>query len=146
MKTRIVGLFATALLFSAVSAHADPVTITGGAWVNAWMLDGGVMTLVSDRFNVSLPWDCGMNNGAGLCSFPFPSWTPGQVVNFSTTTTGSNLEGTGFNGSNLVCGAAPCSATNNVVTGQTGSPNSSFGQSTAVHPGRELQYTLRFTF
>ena len=56
-----------------------------------------------------------------------------------------------FSGNNLVCGggALPCSATNNVVTGQTGSPNgpsSGFGQATSVHPGRELQYTLKFSF
>jgi hypothetical protein len=59
---------------------------------------------------------------------------------------GTNLEGLGFSGSNLVCGSAACSPTNNVVTGQTGSPNSTFGQSNNVHPGRELQYTLRFSF
>jgi hypothetical protein len=56
-----------------------------------------------------------------------------------------------FSGNNLVCGggALPCSATNNVVTGQTGIPNgpsSGFGQATSVHPGRELQYTLKFSF
>jgi hypothetical protein len=34
--------------------------------------------------------------------------------------------------------------TNNVVTAQGGSGN--FGQTFGVHPGRELQYTLRFTF
>jgi hypothetical protein len=56
-----------------------------------------------------------------------------------------------FSGNNLVCGggALPCSATNNVVSGQTGSPNgpsSGFGQATSVHPGRELQYTLKFSF
>ncbi|HEX4379835.1 MAG TPA: carboxypeptidase regulatory-like domain-containing protein [Candidatus Acidoferrum sp.] len=61
---------------------------------------------------------------------------------------GNQLEGTGFSASNLVCGSAttPCSATNNIVTGQTGSPNANFGQASAVHPGRELQYTLRFSF
>jgi hypothetical protein len=55
-----------------------------------------------------------------------------------------------FSGNNLVCGGVnPCSATNNIVTGQTGSPNgpgSGFGQATSVHPGRELQYTLKFSF
>jgi hypothetical protein len=61
---------------------------------------------------------------------------------------GNQLEGTGFSASNLVCGSAatPCSPTNNIVTGQTGSPNANFGQASAVHPGRELQYTLRFSF
>jgi hypothetical protein len=59
---------------------------------------------------------------------------------------GSQLEATGFNASNLVCGTAACSPTNNIVTGQTGSPNANFGQASAVHPGRELQYTLKFSF
>jgi hypothetical protein len=59
---------------------------------------------------------------------------------------GNQLEGTGFSASNLVCGTAACSPTNNIVTGQTGSPNANFGQASAVHPGRELQYTLRFSF
>ena len=60
---------------------------------------------------------------------------------------GNQLEGTGFNGGNLVCGGVnPCSPTNNVVTGQTGSPNANFGQASAVHPGREIQYTLKFSF
>jgi hypothetical protein len=59
---------------------------------------------------------------------------------------GTNLEGTGFSASNLVCGSAPCSPTNNIVTGQTGNPNANFGQANAVHPGRELQYSMKFTF
>jgi hypothetical protein len=64
-------------------------------------------------------------------------------ANFS----GSNLEGTGFNGNGLQCGtAAPCSPTNNIVTAQTGNNNANFGQSNSVKPGREIQYTLRFTF
>jgi hypothetical protein len=59
---------------------------------------------------------------------------------------GTQLEGAGFSASNLECGANACSPTNNVVTGQSGNPNGNFGQASAVHPGRELQYTLRFTF
>ncbi|HEY0758710.1 MAG TPA: carboxypeptidase regulatory-like domain-containing protein [Acidisarcina sp.] len=59
---------------------------------------------------------------------------------------GSNLEASGFSASNLVCGSAPCSATNNLVTAQTGAPNANFGQATAVRPGRELQYALKFFF
>jgi hypothetical protein len=61
----------------------------------------------------------------------------------------SNLEGTGFNAGNLECGVNACSPTNNIVTGQNGTPNATsngWGQSNAVQPGRELQYTLRFTF
>ena len=73
---------------------------------------------------------------------------------------GSNLEGSNFSASNLICGSIvpgngtaadpdhylPCSPTNNVVSKQVGNNNQSFGQSNAVHPGRELQYTLRFYF
>jgi hypothetical protein len=58
----------------------------------------------------------------------------------------NNLEGTGFSASNLQCGANACSPTNNVVTGQTPGQNNNFGQANSVHPGRELQYTLRFDF
>ena len=73
---------------------------------------------------------------------------------------GNQLEGTGFSASGLHCNDAvgPCGLSvdpmtgvttnlaNNVVTSQNGGNNSSFGQATAVHPGRELQYTLRFSF
>jgi hypothetical protein len=62
-----------------------------------------------------------------------------------------NLETANFNASGLVCGAAAtvCTPANNVVSGQLGNPNaesSGFGQANAVQPGREIQYTLRFTF
>jgi hypothetical protein len=73
-----------------------------------------------------------------------------------------NLEGAGFTSSNPVyCGGAtapvkgagpsgqPCSATNNVIT-STGQPTAAspngFGAASAVSRGREMQYTLRFTF
>jgi len=59
---------------------------------------------------------------------------------------GSQLEGTGFSASNLQCGTNACSPTNNVVTGQLAGQQQGFGLASAVHPGRELQYTLKFTF
>jgi hypothetical protein len=65
---------------------------------------------------------------------------------------GNQLEGTGFNASGLNCGQPvngsfnACSPTNNIVTSQIGGQNNAFGQAQQVHPGRELQYTLRFTF
>jgi hypothetical protein len=62
---------------------------------------------------------------------------------------GGNLEGTGFNAQNLVCGNANngvCTAANNVVTSFNTGANGSFGQANAVHPGRELQYGLKITF
>ena len=57
----------------------------------------------------------------------------------------------GFTASGLLCGASKTawSPTNNVVSAQEGNPNSissGFGQATNVHPGREIQYTLKFTF
>jgi hypothetical protein len=68
----------------------------------------------------------------------------------------NNLQGSGFTSSSPVyCGGAtatsgaPCSPTNNIITG-TAQPTSSnisgFGQASSVHPGRQLQYTLRFSF
>ena len=68
----------------------------------------------------------------------------------------NNLEGSAFNPTGGVyCGGAtatsgaPCSPTNNIISNGTtptaASPAGS-GQAGAVHPGRELQYTLRFSF
>jgi hypothetical protein len=57
-----------------------------------------------------------------------------------------SIPGTNFNASGLECGTAACSPTNNVVTGQAAGQNGSFGQAGSVHPGRELQYGLKFTF
>jgi VWFA-related protein len=58
---------------------------------------------------------------------------------------GNNLEGVGFTANNVVCGAAPCSPTNNTITGAAAQGNT-WGQANSVHPGRNLQYTLRFSF
>lgn len=57
-----------------------------------------------------------------------------------------SLPGTNFNASGLQCGVTACSATNNVVTGQLAGQQGGFGQAGSVHPGRELQYSLRFYF
>jgi hypothetical protein len=61
---------------------------------------------------------------------------------------GTNLSGTNFNATGLVCGAGQttCTPANNVVSGQIGNPNSAFGQVNNVQPGREIQYALKFTF
>jgi len=59
---------------------------------------------------------------------------------------GTQLQASGFNAQNLVCGATACSPTNNVVTDYNTGANANFGQAVAVHNGRELQYTLRFSF
>jgi hypothetical protein len=56
----------------------------------------------------------------------------------------SNLEGVGYVPGTVNCGTTACSPTNNVITSQA--PVTGFGTAGSVHPGRELQYTLRFTF
>jgi hypothetical protein len=55
-----------------------------------------------------------------------------------------NLQGTGYS-ANVTCGANACSPTNNIITTQN-PQGSGWGQANSVHPGRELQYTLRFNF
>jgi hypothetical protein len=63
-------------------------------------------------------------------------------ANFST----SGLAN-GFNSNGLVCGASPCSPTNNIVT--SGGGGNGFGQTfglIAGHESREIQYGLKFTF
>jgi len=72
-----------------------------------------------------------------------------------------SVENANFNANGLICGSSqtgttgalagltyylPCSATNNVVTKIGGNPNANYGQSGSVHPGREIQYSLRFYF
>jgi hypothetical protein len=59
---------------------------------------------------------------------------------------GNTLEGATFSASHLQCGTTVCSPANDVVTGQAPGQNNGFGQASAVHPGRELQYTLRLYF
>jgi hypothetical protein len=73
---------------------------------------------------------------------------------------GNDLEAANFNGTGLHCNDSigPCglsvnpmtgvtkNLSNNVVTLQDSGANSSFGRTGVVHPGRELQYTLRFYF
>jgi hypothetical protein len=57
-----------------------------------------------------------------------------------------SIPGTNFNAGGLQCGTTACSPTNNVITSQNAGQNGSFGQANSVHPGRELQYSLKFTF
>src|SRR5437660_7309374 len=81
MKTRIVGLFATALLLcAAVSVSADPVVITGGGWFEAANIDGGALILISDHFNIEGPWNC--------CTIPSMTVAAGSIVDFSITPLG----------------------------------------------------------
>ena len=60
--------------------------------------------------------------------------------------TSGNINGGGVTG--VSCGTTACSPQNNVVTSTTGSPSSTFGQSTAIRPdsNRQLQYALKFIF
>jgi hypothetical protein len=50
-----------------------------------------------------------------------------------------------FSSGLVVCGANPCSPTNNTITGFSGVP-SNFGFSSQTRTGREVQYALKFTF
>ena len=61
-------------------------------------------------------------------------------ANFNST----NLEGAGYQPGSVTCGANACSPLNNVIQTQTAVSN--FGTAGAVHPGREIQYTLKFSF
>jgi hypothetical protein len=65
-----------------------------------------------------------------------------NVFNHANFNSG-NLEGAGFTPS-VTCGANACSPLNNVIQTQVTPTN--FGTAGSAHPGRELQYTLRFTF
>lgn len=58
---------------------------------------------------------------------------------------GDSIGTTYYNGG-VVCGANPCSITNNVITGLTGSPNGNFGVAGSTRGGREIQYALKFIF
>jgi len=57
-----------------------------------------------------------------------------------------NLEGVGYvpGPGTVACGTTACSPTNNVITSQTAITG--FGTAGSVHPGREIQYTLKFSF
>jgi Carboxypeptidase regulatory-like domain/TonB-dependent Receptor Plug Domain len=60
---------------------------------------------------------------------------------------GTQLEGYGYSTGNVTCGANACSPTNNIIQTQSpGQLGNQWGQATSVHPGRQLQYTLRFDF
>jgi len=50
-----------------------------------------------------------------------------------------------YNGQ-VVCGANPCSPTNNTITGLVGTPTSNFGRAGSTRGGREIQYALKFVF
>jgi hypothetical protein len=58
---------------------------------------------------------------------------------------GDSLGLTYFNGQ-VVCGANPCSPTNNVITGIIGQPPGNFGIAGSTRGGREIQYALKFLF
>jgi hypothetical protein len=53
-----------------------------------------------------------------------------------------------FRGAEVVCGSAPCSVTNNVITGFAPGEqiNSTFGQASRTRGPREIQYAIKFTF
>ena len=58
---------------------------------------------------------------------------------------GDNIQTVYYDGQ-VICGANPCSTTNNLITGITGGPNGNFGVSGLTRGGREIQYALKFNF
>src|SRR5436190_2871667 len=118
VKTVIVGLFISAALIAAPRVvAADPVTITGGHWVEVANIDGGGMMLISSQFNVTGPWDCGAN-AAGWCgSISAPAWAPGSTVDFTTQAIGHDFAAVGtlnaapfvgsFQGTQMLFSVAP---------------------------------------
>jgi hypothetical protein len=55
-----------------------------------------------------------------------------------------NLEATNYVPGSVTCGVAACSPQNNIITSQ--SPVTGFGTAGSAHPGREIQYSMKFTF
>ena len=51
-----------------------------------------------------------------------------------------------YYGGQVVCGANPCSPTNNVITGIVGGLPGNFGFSSGTRGGREIQYAVKFVF
>jgi hypothetical protein len=60
---------------------------------------------------------------------------------------GASIGLTYFTGQ-VVCGNAPCSATNNTITGLApgANPDANFGRAGATRGGREIQYAVKFIF
>jgi hypothetical protein len=69
---------------------------------------------------------------------------------FNTPQFRGDSMGTNYYGGQVVCGGDPithpCSPTNNVITGITGSSPSNFGKAGATRGGREIQYALKLVF
>ncbi len=55
-----------------------------------------------------------------------------------------NLEGVGYVPSSVACGTQACGPNNNIITSQA--PVTGFGTAGSAHPGREIQYSMKFTF
>ena len=71
-----------------------------------------------------------------------------NIFNHANFYGGSNITAN-YNANNLQCGTlytpgVVCTPTNNVVT--AGGGGGGFGQTNAVHPGREMQYGMKITF
>jgi hypothetical protein len=103
--------------------------------------EGGARLLWSDNRNVDLQLAKNWNfKERYRVKFAMDFFNMFNHANFLS------IPGTNFNAGGLQCGTTACSSTNNVITGQNAGQNGSFGQANSVHPGRELQYSLKFTF
>jgi hypothetical protein len=104
------------------------------------------------------------NSPRGICSGPtnivsdlafYKNWKVGERIGlqfrmelfnaFNHANFRGDLINNQFTVSNVSCGGAPCTTTNNVIT-DTGTPASTFGQASRTRGPREIQYALKFTF
>jgi hypothetical protein len=71
---------------------------------------------------------------------------------FNTPQFRGDSVGVSYYGGRVICGSAPCSPTNNVITaiinadGTPAGPNGNFGVAGNTRGGREIQYALKFIF
>lgn len=67
---------------------------------------------------------------------------------FNTPQFRGNTLGTNYYSGQIVCGTAPCSPTNNTITGfiPSATPDQNFGRANATRGGREIQYALKLVF
>jgi hypothetical protein len=65
---------------------------------------------------------------------------------FNTAQFRGDAIGTTFYTGQVVCGNAPCSPTNNTITGILGNLDPNFGISGSTRGGREIQYAIKLVF
>ena len=132
------------------------------------IINPGAYTLAGTRIGETVSSDSkGRCLGPGLKNVDFSlykNFSPGWLKNsffgeeariqfrlemfnaFNTPQFRGDSMGLGFYGGQVVCGANPCSPTNNVITGVTGTTPFNFGRAGSTRGPREIQYALKFLF